>query len=128
MLDYLGPDLDELLTQRPQRPLLHRLGQCQTPQEIAEVVGQGEQLKADLIINEIMTRKPRPVQGVLTFLNPLLRCASLVIELDHIAGFPTEIRDYEVDSWKKLSRMPFDLGDYSASDIPTGCLIPKAMI
>ena len=27
MLDYLGSDLDQLLTQRSQRPCLHRLGQ-----------------------------------------------------------------------------------------------------
>ena len=75
-----------------------------------------------------MTRRSRPVQGVLTFLDPLFGCASLVIELHHIAGFPPKIRDYEVDSWKKLSRMPFDLGDYSASNLPTGCLIPEAMV
>ncbi len=55
MPDDLGSDLDQLLTQRSQRPRLHRLGQCQTPQEIAEVVGQGEQLKTDLIVREIMT-------------------------------------------------------------------------
>jgi hypothetical protein len=29
MLDYLGSDLGQLLTQRSQGPLLHRLGQCQ---------------------------------------------------------------------------------------------------
>jgi hypothetical protein len=75
-----------------------------------------------------MTRKPSPVQGVLTFLNPLFGCASFIVELDNIARFSPKIRDYEVDPWKKLSRMPFDLGDDSARDLPTGCLISKAMM
>ncbi len=38
-----------------------------------------------------------------------------------------KIRDYEVGSWKKLSRMSLDLSDYSARDVPTGGLIPKTM-
>ena len=75
-----------------------------------------------------MAGKPRPVQCILAFLDLLLGCATLVVELDHIAGFPPKIRDDEVHSWKKLSRMPLDLGDYSASHVPTGCLIPKTVI
>ena len=43
MPDHLGSDLDQFLTQRSQRPLLHRLGQHQTPQEVTKVVSQGEQ-------------------------------------------------------------------------------------
>ena len=44
------------------------------------------------------------------------------------ARFPLKVRNYEVDPWKKLSRMPLDLGNDSASNLPTGCLISKAMI
>ncbi len=53
-----------------------------------------------------MAGKPRPVQCILAFLNPLLRCASLVVELYHIAGFTPEVRHNEADSGKELSRMP----------------------
>ena len=60
MADHLGSNFDQLFTQRSQRPLLHRLGQCQTPQEIAKVVSQSKELKADLIIHKIMARKPVP--------------------------------------------------------------------
>ncbi len=70
MADHLGSYLDQLLTQRSKRPFLHRLGQCQTSQEIAEIVSQGEQLKADLIIHKIMAGKPSPVQCILAFFNP----------------------------------------------------------
>jgi len=83
MPDHLGSYLDELVPECPKRPRLHRLGQCQTSQEIAEVVSQSKEMKTHLIIHKIMTRKPRPVQGVLTFLNPLLGCASVVVELYH---------------------------------------------
>jgi len=128
MADHLGSYLNQLLTQRSQRPFPHRLWQYQTPQKITKIVSQSKKLKADLIIHKIMARKPRSVQGVLTFLDPLFGRASLVIEFYDVAGFPPEVRDYKVDPRKKLSRMPLDLGDYSASDLPTGCLIPKAMI
>ena len=52
-----------------------------------------------------MAGKPRPVQGVLTFLAPLLGCALLVIEFDNIAGLPPKVRHNEADSGKKLSRI-----------------------
>jgi hypothetical protein len=100
MPDHLGSDLDQLLTERSQRPLLHRLRQYQTPQEIAEVVSQGEQLKSDLIVHEIMTRQPRPFQRVFAFFDPLLGSASLVVEPHHVAGFPAEIRHDEAHSWE----------------------------
>ena len=100
MPDDLGSDLDQLLTERSQRPFLHWLWQNQTPQKITKAVSQSKELKTDLIIREIMTRKPRPVQGVFAFLNPLLRCASLVVELHHIAGFPPKVRHNEADSGK----------------------------
>lgn len=66
MSDHLGSDLNQLLTQRSQRALLHGLGQYQTPQEIVEVMSQGEQLRANLIIHEIMVGKP----GSVTLLQP----------------------------------------------------------
>ena len=85
-------------------------------------------MQTNLIVHEVMTRQPGPLQCILAFFDPLLRCASLVVELYHIAGFPPKVRHNEADAGKKLSRMPLDLGDYSASDVPTGRLIPKAMI
>lgn len=36
------------------------------------VGGHGEELKADLIVHEIVTRNPHPVQGAPTFNYPLL--------------------------------------------------------
>ena len=47
MAHDLGADLDELLPQARQRPLLDRLGQCQRPHEVAEIVGQRMKLKPD---------------------------------------------------------------------------------
>jgi hypothetical protein len=39
---HLGPDLDRPLPQRRERPALERLRQHQLPQEVGQVVGQGE--------------------------------------------------------------------------------------
>jgi len=42
MRDYSGFDLDQLIPERPQGPHLRCFGQCQPPEKIAEVVGQGK--------------------------------------------------------------------------------------
>jgi len=42
MRDYSGFDLDQLVPERPQGPHLRCFGQCQPPEKIAEVVGQGK--------------------------------------------------------------------------------------
>jgi len=47
MRDDLGPDLDELLLQARQRPLLDRLWQSQRPHEVGEIVGERMKLKPD---------------------------------------------------------------------------------
>jgi len=66
--DYLRPDLDQLVSERRQRPMAYPLRQRQPTEEIAEIVRQGEQLQAYLIVHEVMTGEPRPVQGVLPLL------------------------------------------------------------
>ena len=75
-----------------------------------------------------MARKPCPIERVFSLFDPLFGSASLVVELYDIARFPSGVRDYIIDSWKKLSYMPLDLDDDSAYDLPTDGLIPKAMI
>ena len=53
MVDSLRPDLDQLLPQRGQRPVLHRPRQREPPQEVPEVVRQGEELKPRLVVPEV---------------------------------------------------------------------------
>ena len=38
--DEFGADLDQLLPQAGERPVLDRLGRCQRAQEVAEIVGE----------------------------------------------------------------------------------------
>ena len=45
--DDLRTDLDQLLFQAGQRPVLDRLGRCQRAQEIAESVGERVKLETD---------------------------------------------------------------------------------
>ena len=66
-----------------------------------------------MVISKVVARKSSPVQCILAFFDPLLCCASLVVELHHIARFPPKVGHNEADSGKKLSCMPLDLGDYS---------------
>ena len=56
----LGPDLDQFLPQRRQRPVLHRARQRQPPQEVPQVVGQREELRSYLVVLEPMARQPKP--------------------------------------------------------------------
>jgi hypothetical protein len=52
MVDDLGADLDELLSQCGQRPMFDRFGQGECPHEVAEIVGQGVKPKTDGIVAE----------------------------------------------------------------------------
>jgi len=83
MAHDLRLDLDQFFPQRRQRPVTHRLGQHRLPQEIAQVVGQHEQLQPHLIIHKVMTGQPCPFDGVLAFLDPLFRRATLIVELHY---------------------------------------------
>jgi hypothetical protein len=42
----LGADLEQLLAHGGQRPMVHRMGQGQRPEEVGDVVGQGMQRKS----------------------------------------------------------------------------------
>ena len=68
----LGPDLDQLLAQRRQGSVPYRIRQRQPTQEVAQVVGQYEQLQPHLVVIELVARQTRPVQRVLALLDPLL--------------------------------------------------------
>ena len=60
MADDLGADLDQLLLQARQRPVLDRLRRRQRAQEIAEIAGQRMQLKTDGVGGERTERQPCP--------------------------------------------------------------------
>lgn len=60
MADDAGPDLDPLELQAGQRPVGNGFGQFDAAQEVGQVVGQREQLQADLVISEPLARQPGP--------------------------------------------------------------------
>jgi hypothetical protein len=64
----LRADLDQLLFQAGQRPVLDWLGRRQRAQEVAEVVGERMELKSDRIGDERPARQPRPPDGALALL------------------------------------------------------------
>jgi len=55
-------------------------GQRQPTEEVAQIVGQTEQLQPNLIVNKVMTGQPRPAQGVFAFLDPLFSSAPLIVK------------------------------------------------
>ncbi len=44
-------------------------------------------LKPDLVVAELLAREARPPDGILAFLDVLLRFASLIVEGDHPLGW-----------------------------------------
>ncbi len=60
---YLGSDLRQFLWQGDQRPALHLPGQRQPTEKVAQIIGQSEQLKPNLIVHEIMTGNPGQTPG-----------------------------------------------------------------
>ena len=83
---HLRADLDQLLPQARQRPILDRFRRCQGAQKIAEIVGERMKLEPNDIGSERPARQPRPLDRALAFLNPLFACAALVVEAERSAG------------------------------------------
>ena len=75
--------LDEPRLDTCQRPALYGLRQSQPSEKVAQIVGQDEQPQPHLVSHELVTREPSPIEGVLPFLDPLLRCASAIVEVDY---------------------------------------------
>ncbi len=56
MAHDLGCDLDQLLAQRGQRPVLNLLRQRERPEEVTEVISERMELKSDRIVAEAVER------------------------------------------------------------------------
>jgi hypothetical protein len=67
-----GANLDQLLAERRQRPVLDLLGQGQGAHEVGRLVGQRVQLEPHRVVPEGVTGQPRPAKRVLAFLDVLL--------------------------------------------------------
>ena len=102
----LGSNLDQFDEQGRERPVLHRARQSQTAKEVADVVCQCEELEPDLIVVEVVARKPRLVHRVLSLLDPLLRNAPTIVELDHVLVGTLEIGHNEAYARQQLAQMP----------------------
>src|SRR5262245_34809077 len=80
MAHYLRADLDQLVLQGRQRPVLDRLRRRQRAQEIAEVVGERMKLQPHRIGGERSARQSRPLDRAFALLDPLLARPALVVE------------------------------------------------
>src|SRR5712691_10543084 len=103
MADDLGADPNQLLPQARQRPRVRRLRHRQRPHEIAEVVRQGMELKANRVGGEGTARQAGPLDRALTFLDVLLAGATVVVEGDDARGWPCQVGDDKADARAKLA-------------------------
>jgi hypothetical protein len=122
----LGADLHQLLPQCRQRPMLHLFGQSQSSHEVGEIIRQRVKLQPDLVVAELAPRQTGPLDGVLAFLDPLLRRAPLIVEGDNPFSRTAQISDDEADTRVQLVGMPFDLGNDAAFLVPRSGLIAEA--
>ncbi len=68
--------------------MLDLLRQRQCTQEVAKIIGERMELEPDLVVAETVAGEPRPVYGVLAFLDVLLRRAPAILELRHPLSRP----------------------------------------
>jgi len=71
-------------------------------------------LEPDLVVAELAARQPGPLDGVLAFLDPLLRRTPLIVEGRYPLGGAAQVGDDEADAGIQFARMPFDLGNDAA--------------
>src|SRR6476620_1921669 len=83
---HLRADLDQLVLQTRQRPVLDRLRRRQRAQEIAEVVGERMKLEPHRVSVERSARQSRPLDRAFALLDPLLARPALVVESNDALG------------------------------------------
>ena len=79
MADDLRADLDQLLFEAGQRPILYRLGRRQRTQKVAEIIGERMKLKPNGVGNECTARQPRPSDRALALPDPLFASPALAL-------------------------------------------------
>jgi hypothetical protein len=73
---HLRADLDQLLLQARQRPILDRFRRCQGAQEIAKIIGERMKLEPNGIGSERPARQPRPLdRALIAPLPSLIHCS-----------------------------------------------------
>jgi hypothetical protein len=98
--DHPRADLDWFLAQCRQRSVLGFALERELPEEVTQIVRQDEQLKAYLVVAEILARELRPAQDYLGVFDPLFRCAALIAEVHDSLGSPGRVRDDETHARK----------------------------
>ena len=99
MAHHLRADLDQLLLQARQRPVLDRLRCCKRAEKVAKIVGERMKLEPHGVGRERSARQPRPLDRTFAFLDPLLARAALVLEVDDPLGRPAHVGDDEADEY-----------------------------
>jgi hypothetical protein len=89
---------------------------------VGEVVGKRVQLQPHGVGIEAATRQPRPDDGVLTLLDPLLGGAAAIVEGNDPLRWAGQVGDDEADPGIELARMPLDLGNDPAGVLASSSL------
>ena len=76
------------------------------------------QLQPDLIVTEPLAGQAGPCDGVLTFLDMLLGCATLIVKPKQLFRRKGKVGDDVASFGKQLAGMPFDLGNDPAGFAP----------
>ena len=104
--------------------MTHRPGQHGLPQEVAQIVGQHEQLQPHLVFRKVVAGQAGPLDGILASLDPLLRRAPLVVEPHHPFGGPAEIGHHEPDPREQFAVVTFHLGQHA----PGARSLPRILV
>ena len=67
---------------------------------------QNKQTQPHLMRDKALAEQPRPVQGILAFLDPLLGPAATVVTVNHPLGSCAPVGQDETDSRKEFAAMP----------------------
>src|SRR5262249_36781600 len=95
---HLRADLDQLLLQARQRPVLDWPRCCKRAEKVAKIVGERMKLEPHGVGRERPARQPCPLDRALAFLDPLFARPALIVEGDDPLGWARQVGDDETDA------------------------------
>ncbi len=118
VIHHLGPHLDQATDQPFHRTPDFFTEQVKRAYHVKKIVGQDTHLQTCMVGVKTAAAGLVPAQSVLALLYPVLYFPAFIVDFHDLFASKPGVGYDKTDSWKKFSRMPFNLADHPARPAP----------